>query len=190
MSTRISRGLVEHILRTIDLNERAMSLPTWKQVTLGLRSREQYVAALAKKGVQVLGPDCRAMLSRIGLARKRIRVPIVVLASDELIPLGGNYPLREVVQRAVSGAGLSVLPSELGPALRLAYENQPPGECLIIPVRRLTIEDLAYSGNGLPYPGMFCVGRHANGEKYLFGAYSDRMPPYGTRFRYVFGAHR
>jgi hypothetical protein len=106
--------------------------PVWKTVRLGVYKtadayREALQASKHRCGEWVTDlfgkPACHC-------ASEETDVDLVVLSVEDLgFKEGALY--SEICEKA-QDVGLELCPAEVGPALRLAYENQPRGERLII----------------------------------------------------------
>ncbi len=110
----------------------AADFPVWKTVRLGVhKSAEAYRKALAT-GNHRAGSWVNDFLGKPAYqsAKNETEVDLVVLSVGDLgFKKGALY--SQICEKAVA-LGLELCPAEVGPALRLAYEDQPRGERLII----------------------------------------------------------
>ena len=106
-------------------------LPTWKTVKLGVfKTADAYRKAL-EQGRRRSGEWVNDFLGQPAYtcAREETDVDLVVLSVEDLgFKKGALY--SQICEKALA-AGLDLCPAEVGPALRLAYDDQPPGERLI-----------------------------------------------------------
>lgn len=106
--------------------------PIWKTLRLGVcKNPDDYRKAL-ESGRRRSAEWVNNFLGQpaFACAGEETDVDLVVLSVDELgFDKGALY--SEICDRAVD-MGLDLCPAEVGPALRLAYEEQPQGERLIV----------------------------------------------------------
>ena len=125
---------VQRFLRgeTTVVEAQKRDFPIWKTVRLGAhKTAEAYRQAL-EAGKYRRGDWVSDFLGKSAYecAREEIDVDLVVISVDEL-GFGKGALYSQISERALAW-GLALCPAEVGPALRLAYENQPRGERLII----------------------------------------------------------
>ena len=148
----------------------------WKTITLGLqKSAEDYKKSLESNGFQISGYACQ-ILKKILVSQTEIMLDLVILTVAELGFKRGTT-FQQICSRAKE-LGLELCPAEVGPALRLAYSDQPCGEWL-----RITMEPIPDSGGR---SDVFSVDRDG-GERWLdtdwFGSGGVWAP--GTRVVFV-----
>jgi len=151
--------------------------PIWKTVKLGLhKSTDEYRKAM-KSAKNKVGDWANDILGKPAFtcATEETDVDLVVLSVAELgFKDGAKY--SEICARALE-LGLELCPAEVGPALRLAYKDQPRGEWLII-----AMEAIAGSGGDLH---VFDV-EHDLGELWLFGSHGHPEYFWDSAYRFVF----
>ncbi len=111
---------------------RPREFPVWKTIRLGVHK----TADAYRKALEVSKYRCGEWVTDLfdkpacHCAEQETDVDLVVLSVDDLgFKQGALY--SQICEKALA-AGLELCPPEVGPALRLAYENQPRGERLII----------------------------------------------------------
>ncbi|MDO8505334.1 MAG: hypothetical protein Q7S48_02035 [bacterium] len=129
------------------------TLAPWKTVTLGTHgSVADLKAAFDKNGIRVTYYAMH-MLAKTLLATKVETVDLIMVTVDRLgFPNGATT--EEIYARARK-LGLKLCPAEVGPALRLAYPDQPENEWL-----EIAMEPIA-GPNG--HPSAFLVEHNAGG---------------------------
>lgn len=108
-----------------------MRLRVWRSVILGkYRHQEEYFQQLVSQNFEI-APWAYPMLdATFPLNAQLVSVDLVAIS---VLDLGFDRPVSygNLLRRA-SAMGLQKCPAEVGPALRLAYPDQPTGERLII----------------------------------------------------------
>ena len=114
---------------------------TWRTIRLGLlKNANEYCKAMESANIQI-GHCAVGILDKPALtfAAKETDVDLVVLSGAQLdFKKVAQY--GEICARAL-GFGLELCPAEVGPALRLAYKDQPPGGWLNIAMAPITNSD-------------------------------------------------
>ncbi len=117
---------------------RPRAFPIWKTVRLGVcKTADEYRKAL-EAGKHRSGDWVNNFLGKpaFNCASEETDVDLVVLSVDDLgFKEGALY--SQICEKALA-MGLELCPPEVGPALRLAYENQPRGERLIVATKPFT----------------------------------------------------
>ena len=113
-------------------------ITVWKTIRLGIcKTPDEYRKALEKAGCRVIslswGYDA---LDKADCTQEEIEIDLVVMSAKELGFVKGA-PYRAILARCVQ-VGLELCPAEVGPALRLAYGDQPRGEQLRIATKEVT----------------------------------------------------
>lgn len=112
--------------------------PIWKTVTLGVhKSAGGYIKAL-KAAKHRIGDWANDILGKAEFtcAGMETDVDLVVLSVADLgFKEGARY--SQICEKAVE-MGLALCPAEVGPALRLAYTDQPRGEWVVIAMKAIT----------------------------------------------------
>ncbi len=122
---------------------------TWRTITLGQhQNRRAYRRAFNQSGF-VTSHWADDLLKRTPCASKPTQVELVSLTAVELgFPKGAT---TRQVYKASKALGLDLCPAEVGPALRLAYPDQPVDE-----IRFIAMEPLRDIESNLK---VFLVGR-------------------------------
>ena len=130
-------------MTTQNTSEKAQSspiidFPVWKTIKLGtIKTGEELVSVLRKNGNDV--SDCAEYTLRksgkfpVGLEEEvdLVKVSAKDLGFDNLVPYINGYPhyvSRGEVYEQAKKLGLKICPLEVGPQLRLQYDNQSEGE--------------------------------------------------------------
>lgn len=150
--------------------------PIWKSIKLGLHKNDTALRDAIESAGMKIGNWGGQILRRTATATEETDVDLVVASVAELgFKKGAKY--SEICARALE-LGLELCPAEVGPALRLAYKDQPRGEWLII-----AMEAITGSGGGLD---VFYVGRGVGGLWLRgSGGRPDRFWGSGGRFVFV-----
>jgi hypothetical protein len=162
------------LVREPPLRERTTAdLPTWKTVTLGTQPSVIRLREALQTPPFALGDAANEIVGK-SLGGARETVSLVVVAVSELGFDENGAPLADILARARQ-LGFKLCPPEVGPALRLAYRDQPVGEFLHIAMKPL----MAYSGE----PRDFTFANSGAGLALLGGdAAPDLVVSWTTRF--------
>ncbi len=182
LSSDVMRGWIQNP-RELQKVLREALLPVfanvWKTVTLGrYKTPEAYRKALEDNGYYV-SDYASQILSKISIAESEIKFDLVIKTATE-------FGFKDSVRRdriyiKAQESGLQLCPAEMGPALRLAYPDQPCEERL-----RIAMEPIADSGD---YLNVFGVDNDHN-VRSLFGYYGSHVNFWPPGLRWVFVAPR
>ncbi len=170
----------EFIVKVVDLamemgKKAKLTFPIFKTITLGVyQSVSAYREALEKAGFRI-GAWASDVLNGIQVSQSQVQLDLVVLSVADLGFKEAAQP-DQIYARAKE-LGLELCPAEVGPALRLAYPDQPQGECL-----RIAMELISGSCGFL---GIFEVGYDINGW-WLSSDYDNLAGPWFLGGRFVF----
>jgi hypothetical protein len=116
--------------------------PIWKAVDLGVYHDAKTVRDAFRKAPILIHIDNWAdqILNRITFQQTDTPLNLVVTTVSDLGFGGDGASLKDIYDRA-SRLGLALCPAELGPALRLAYLDQPFGEYLRIAMQPVARAD-------------------------------------------------
>ena len=123
-------------LRVVETQKR--EFPIWKTVKLGVHKTPAEYRKALEAGNHRSGGWVNEIFDKpvCTCADKETDVDLVVLSVGDLgFKEGALY--SQICDKAVA-VGLEVCPAEVGPALRLAYGDQPRGERLIIATKPFT----------------------------------------------------
>lgn len=151
----------------------------WKTINLGThKSADDFRKALKKSGNKIydwaddiLGTS--DFNKRIAQTEKEIDLVIVTV---EELGFKDSATRKEIYDRAIE-LGLKLCPAEVGPQLRLQYEDQPNGEYL-----HISMEPITDSGGDL---GVFGV-EHGDGGRWLDAYYGPPDDVWRSDGRWVF----
>jgi hypothetical protein len=158
-------NLLARLWPAIKKPTQAADLPVWKTVKLGTcKTADEYRKALKKAGRRI-GDWANDILGKPAFTASEMEteVDLVVATVAELGLKGGQY--KDICTRAVE-MGLELCPAEVGPALRLVYDDQPKGEWLIIAMEAITDSDgdLGVFGVERGYDGLWLDGYYGHPE--------------------------
>lgn len=150
-----------------------------KEIALGTgpKTAQEFEEAMKVKGYQV-SSWAKDMMERptFNVSTEQKKVDLVVVSVGSLgFPDGAQY---SEIQKRAQELGLELAPAEVGPQLRLQYDDQPNGEWL-----RIGMEAITDSGGDRL---VFRVARNGGGDAWL---YDDGGNPDGRWFsvgRFVF----
>ena len=116
-------------------------LKIWKTIKLGLhKTADNYEAALTPEtGLLRLGDWAHQILKKITISQAVVEVDLCVMTVAEL-GFRGNARFDAICERIIEIGG-ELCPAEVGPALRLQYEDQPQGEWNLIAMEAITDSD-------------------------------------------------
>lgn len=124
----------------------------WKTITLGLyNDADFYRSAIKKLGFKING-RANDILGKSAFTVAPVKETVdLVVVSDADLGFKNRATYKEICDAALN-QGLSLVPAEVGPALRLQYKDQPKDEWLLIATESITGSD----GN----PCIFSVARN------------------------------
>lgn len=153
------RDEICHLLGLKPVVTETRDFAIWKTVTLGLKkSPKDYKKAMEKDGYHIID-YAGQILNKTEVSQTEVELDLVAVTVGELGFKDGAR--RDVLYTRAIELGLQLCPAEVGPALRLAYKDQPKGEWL-----RIGMEPIAGSddnpyvfgvGNGF---GALCLGSY------------------------------
>ncbi len=150
----------------------------WKTLRLGtgLRTAADFRSALQANGHRI-GDWANDILGKRAFTTSKTDME-VDLVSATVSELGfGNGATRENIYKRALELGLKLCPSEVGPQLRLQYQDQPLSEWLLIAMEPISASD--------GYLKVFSVARDDDGSWLLsYYAYPDRV--WNGSYRWVF----
>ena len=130
----------------------------WKTIRLGtgLRTAGDFRQTLMTVGIRI-GEWANNILGQPAFKASETEeeVNLVVVSVSELGFKSGGATRKDIYARA-QALGLTLCPAEVGPQLRLQYQDQPKGEWLYI-----AMEPIAGSGGSL---SVFSVGHSGSGR--------------------------
>lgn len=139
--------------------------PDWKTVTIGgYQNAEQYKRTASQTGCHIgdWASDILESPNFIVTQEKEQIVLAIVTVAELGLTKGGSY--HNICTNA-SKFGMQLCPAEIGPALRLAYKEQPDGEAVAVAMKAVQTR------SGGLY--IFTLGR--NGENlWLRGSFGHR----------------
>ena len=155
------------------------SFAIWKTITLGIhKSPGEYRKALKANGYRI-GDYANQILNQVKVGGTEVQINLVLTTVAELGFKNGAT--RQQIYDRAKELGLELCPAEVGPALRLVYQDQPYEEWL-----RIAMEPISVSDGYLEVFGVGCghVGR------WLYSFYGDPVYFWGAGSRWVFVAPR
>ncbi len=155
------------------------SFTIWKTITLGInKSPSEYRRALKAKGYRI-GDYADQILNKVKVGGTEVQLDLVLVTVAELGFKDGAR--RDAIYARAIELGLELCPAEVGPALRLAYQDQPYREWI-----RVAMEPIADSDDDLMVFGVDLD----DGERWLGGYYGDPGFFWDAGRRWVFVAPR
>jgi hypothetical protein len=126
---------------------------TWRTVKLGTHKDAKALHKSLKKAACKVSSWANDILSKITVAQEETEAGLVICSVADLgLKKGARY---DAICERANKLGLELCPAEVGPQLRLQYNDQPRGEWL-----RITMEPVTVSGGGLD---IFRVGHDDDG---------------------------
>ena len=155
------------------------SFTIWKTITLGAyQSLSEYRKALKAYGYRI-GDYADQILNKVKVNETEVQIDLVIMTVAEL-GFKNGAACQQIYDRAIE-LGLELCPAEVGPALRLAYQDQPYRKGLLIAMKPIAASD--------GYLGVFGVG-HDNDEWWLYSHYDFPDLFWYADHRWVFVAPR
>lgn len=114
-------------------DEVGAAVPVWKTITLGTHETPKALRAALKAADCAVG-DLAGDLLRLPaftVSSAETEISLAVLSAAEL-GFGAEGASRAAIYRRAAQLGLEFCPAEIGPQLRLQYDDQPLGEFLQI----------------------------------------------------------
>jgi hypothetical protein len=113
------------------LARKAQAFPIFKTIPLGLqKNADEYREALLKTGHRV-SDWADDMLGKLPFCTKRGSLTDLVVVTVTELGLSETGQYKDICARSLE-MGFQLCPAEVGPALRLVYQDQPEGEWLNI----------------------------------------------------------
>lgn len=131
----------DFISQVVDLAMKMVSkgFPIWKTITIGTHgSVKAYRKALNEAGFHI-SDWASDILDRIQVSAEQVELDLIKLTVRDLGFAQATF-LKQIFAKA-KDLGLELCPADAGPALRLAYQNQPYGECFYIAMEPITGSD-------------------------------------------------
>ena len=149
----------------------------FQSLEIGGQTKEQLEQALERAGIKI-SDYARSMMKGkdFTTAKRKEQNDLVRLTVDALFNDGRNHTTDEIYQKA-KDFGLELCPAEVGPHLRLNYQDQPLGEWVYVAMKQITGSD------GRPF--IFCVGRPEVGS-WLYGSWAEPGGEWPPRYEFVF----
>ncbi len=151
----IEKLLAELKARNVEVAPKSSRLKTLMEVNSASLQSEDIRKQLEKENCKVSN-WANDILSKIAIPKNETTLDLVTVTVSEL----GfeNGATREDIYKRAQELGLSLCPAWVGPALRLAYKNQPVDEWLLIGMKPVVDSDEC--------PDVFRVG-HGSGGLWL-----------------------
>lgn len=163
------RGVLDGIMEVVP-----RKLVTWRKIQIGDQSIAGYADALTGAGIQI-SDYVSPILNKMMLAKTLTEVELVMVSVAEL-GFSNGATFNQIVNRARK-LGLDLCLSEVGPALRMCYRDQPKDEWL-----RIAMKPIADSDGGLD---VFIVGCD-DGGLCLRASWFDPQGVWGPDHLWVF----
>lgn len=104
------------------------TLPIWKTIKIGVY-QQGYETELKRLGIE-LWRETLDLLESTFVSEQEIELDLVRVTAAEIKPQGNSH-FKDICAEACR-FGLELCPTEVGPALRLEYLDQPAGEMLLV----------------------------------------------------------
>jgi hypothetical protein len=170
---------LQKVFRGVLCPSAAPSPKTFKTITLGLhKDHKSYRKALKAAGY-CIGDYADDILKKISIAKTEIEVYLVVMTVIMTVRELGfkKGACRGAIYARALELGFQLCPAEVGPALRLAYPDQPKSEWLWIAMEPVTGSDGARRFFSVDISG---------GERWLHANWFDAEDVWDLDCRFVF----
>jgi hypothetical protein len=141
-----------------------LGFQVWKTIKLGKRKTVAKYRKALKAAKYRITDYADQILNKISIAETEFEVDLVRVSVRELGFKNPNGTRRDAIYKKALELGLELCPNEVGPALRLAHQDQPRDECNAIGMEPLTASDSDL--------GLFGVDNDS-GEQWLYAYYGD-----------------
>jgi hypothetical protein len=138
--------------------------PVWKRITIGTHNGVNGARVALEAARMGVGDSADEILGRPAFPFSRTKVDLdLVILTPRDIGLQARASLPEIY-RAAMQLGFELCPAEAGPAVRLAYANQPVGEFLHVAMQPIAtyrgdLTDLTVANGGA---GLLLLGGDAS----------------------------
>ncbi|MEN9654121.1 MAG: hypothetical protein RL235_233 [Chlamydiota bacterium] len=150
---------------------------TQQSLEIGGPTKDQLEQALERAGFKI-SDYARSMMKNkdFTTAKRKEQNDLVRLTVDALFNDGKVHTTDEIYAKA-KDFGLELCPAEVGPHLRLSYQDQPLGEWVYIAMKQITDSDRR--------PGVFLVARDEGGS-WLDDSWAIPGNEWDPEYRFVF----
>lgn len=124
----------------------------WKTITIGTKSVKELRKEILRDGMKI-GSRASDILDKVEVCPKPMKLDLVVLSVKEL-GFKSDATYSEICAKAKSLA-LELCPPEVGPQLRLQYQDHPKGKWIVIAMEAIR--------DSSDYLSLFDVGRDGDG---------------------------
>ncbi len=147
------------------LSVNGTQFPTWRTVTIGTHKTVEELKTAIKQAGCYISDWADDILGKkaFTLSSEKTEFELVKISVAEL-GFKNGATLKDIYAKALE-LGLDKCPAEVGPQLRLQYDDQPKGEWLLIAMEPISDSD----GD----PLVFYVMRYDDGESWLYASYDD-----------------
>lgn len=153
-----------------------VAFPTFKKITLNAHNNVAKLREALKAAGNNISDYGEDLLAKMSLVKEAVELELVVVSVKDL-GLKSGATTKQIYDRA-NQLGLDLCPAQVGPELRLAYQDQPGGEWLLVAMTPIT------DRNG--YPLVFSVVRNDDGFRWLSSAYANPGCTWNDNDRWVF----
>lgn len=137
--------------RAIEQPERERDWEVWRTIEAGGKSVQVLERELKEKGIYFHKYALKMMQSKDFVT---LRCPEQIsLVRLKVSDLGFSFlpPTRDQIYQKAQDLGLDLCPPEVGPELRLKYDDRPSGERLYVGMKQIDLPDEDYANKHEPY---------------------------------------